>query len=128
VDTILTAAQVIALLSLAGLAIYAIVVLTKVHGILGDLRSDINKISLRIVPVLDNLEAITSKVRTLAESLDDQITIVRDAVESIRTISENVLDFERRIRETVEEPVLEVAGVLASIVRTIAAFIRRFRG
>lgn len=121
-------AQILVLLSLACVAIYFVSVLMKARGILGSVENDIREVSIRAIPVLENLEVITAKLRSITENFDDQMVIVRDSVQSIRTITDNIVDFERRVQEQIEAPVLEVAGVVGSIVRTLSALISRFRG
>jgi uncharacterized protein YoxC len=121
-------AQILVLLSLAGVAIYFVAVLVKARGILGSIESDIREVSVRAIPVLENLEVITTKLRSITENIDDQMLIVKDSVQSIRTITDNIVDFERRVQEQIEAPVLEIAGVVGSIVRTLSALIRRIRG
>jgi hypothetical protein len=128
VELALMIAQILVLLSLAGVAIYFVLVLMKARGILGSIENDIREVSTRAIPVLENLEVITAKLRSITENFDDQMTIVRDSVQSIRTITDNIVDFERRVQEQIEAPVLEVAGVVGSIVRTLSALISRFRG
>jgi hypothetical protein len=109
-------------------AIYFVAVLVKARGILGSIESDIREVSVRAIPVLENLEVITTKLRSITENIDDQMLIVKDSVQSIRTITDNIVDFERRVQEQIEAPVLEIAGVVGSIVRTLSALIRRIRG
>lgn len=121
-------AQILVLLSLACVAIYFVSVLMKARGILGSVENDIREVSIRAIPVLENLEVITAKLRSITENFDDQMVIVRDSVQSIRTITDNIVDFERRVQEQIEAPVLEVAGVVGSIVRTLSALISRLRG
>ena len=121
-------AQIILVLSLTALALYLVVVLTKVKSVLGRIETDIRDISVRVIPVLDNMEVITSKLRTIMANVDDQMIIVKSSVQSIKEVADNILDFERRVQETIETPVLEVAGVVGSIVRGISAFINRLRG
>lgn len=121
-------AQILVLLSLACVAVYFVSVLMKARGILGSVENDIREVSIRAIPVLENLEVITAKLRSITENFDDQMVIVRDSVQSIRTITDNIVDFERRVQEQIEAPVLEVAGVVGSVVRTLSALISRFRG
>jgi hypothetical protein len=128
VELALMIAQILVLLSLAGVAIYFVIVLMKARGILGSIENDIREVSTRAIPVLENLEVITAKLRSITENFDDQMVIVRDSVQSIRTVTDNIVDFERRVQEQIEAPVLEVAGVIGSIVRTLSALNSRFRG
>jgi uncharacterized protein YoxC len=128
VEIVVNIAQVIVLLSLSGVAIYFVMVLVKAKSILGSIETDIKEINVRIIPVLDNLEVITSKLRSIMENVDDQISIVRTSVESIKTITDNVIEFERRVQDQIEGPILEVAGVIGSVVRTVASIINHLRG
>jgi hypothetical protein len=74
------------------------------------------------------MEVITSKLRSITANFDDQMTIVTNSVQSIKEIADSIVEFERRVQDRIEAPVLEVAGMLGSVVRGIAAFINRLRG
>jgi uncharacterized protein YoxC len=121
-------ALIILVLSLAALAMYLVVVLTKVKTLLTQIESDVKEVSSRVIPVLENMEVITSKLRSITANFDDQMTIVRNSVQSIKEIADSIVEFERRVQDRIEAPVLEVAGILGSVVRGIAAFINRLRG
>lgn len=127
-NTLLMVAQIILVLSLTALAVYLVVVLTKVKSMLGQIENDVKEVSVRVIPVLENMEVITSKLRSITANVDDQMSIVRSSVQSLKEIADNVLEFERQVQERVEAPVLEVAGILGSVVRGVAAFINRLRG
>lgn len=121
-------AQIILVLSLAGLAVYLVIVLAKVKTLLVQIESDVRNVSARVIPVLENMEVITSKLRSITANFDDQMTIVKSSVQSIKEIADSIVEFERRVQDRIEAPVLEVAGILGSVVRGIAAFINRLRG
>lgn len=121
-------AQIILVVSLAGLAIYLVIVLAKVKTLLVQIESDVKNVSARVIPVLENMEVITSKLRSITANFDDQMTIVKSSVQSIKEIADSIVEFERRVQDRIEAPVLEVAGILGSVVRGIAAFINRLRG
>ena len=127
-NNLLMFAQIILVLSLAALAIYLVVVLTKVKTLLTQIESDVRQVSARVVPVLENMEVITSKLRSITANFDDQMTIVKSSVRSLKEIADSIVEFERRVQDRIEAPVLEVAGILGSVVRGIAAFINRLRG
>jgi uncharacterized protein YoxC len=121
-------AQIILVFSLAGLAIYLVIVLAKVKTLLVQIESDVKNVTARVIPVLENMEVITSKLRSITANFDDQMTIVTSSVQSIKEIADSIVEFERRVQDRIEAPVLEVAGILGSVVRGIAAFINRLRG
>jgi len=58
------------------------------------------------------MEVITSKLRSITANFDDQMTIVKSSVQSIKEIADNIVDFQRRVQERIEAPVLEVAGIV----------------
>jgi len=128
VNTLLMIYQIILVLALTALALYLVVVLTKVKSMLGQIENDVKEVSTRLIPVLENMEVITSKLRSITANVDDQITIVKSSVQSIKEIADRIVEFERQVQERVEAPVLEVAGIVGSVVRGIAAFINRLRG
>lgn len=127
-NTLLMISQIILVLALTALALYLVVVLTKVKSMLGQIENDVKEVSTRLIPVLENMEVITSKLRSITANVDDQITIVKSSVQSIKEIADRIVEFERQVQERVEAPVLEVAGIVGSVVRGIAAFINRLRG
>ncbi len=127
-NNLLMFGQIILVLSLAGLAIYLVIVLAKVKTLLIQIESDVKNVSARVIPVLENMEVITSKLRSITANFDDQMTIVKSSVQSIKEIADSIVEFERRVQDRIEAPVLEVAGILGSVVRGIAAFINRLRG
>lgn len=127
-NNLLLFAQIILVFSLAGLAIYLVIVLAKVKTLLVQIESDVKNVSARVIPVLENMEVITSKLRSITANFDDQMTIVTNSVQSIKEIADSIVEFERRVQDRIEAPVLEVAGMLGSVVRGIAAFINRLRG
>jgi phage-related minor tail protein len=120
VETVLTLAEVVALVCVSALCVYLIVVLTN-------LKRDFSEISQRSKPVLDNLAYITDKLKSAAGKIDDQVDIVKGSLNSLRSVAENVLLFEERVQRQLEEPIFQVASVIGAIVTSIAAFIDRFR-
>jgi uncharacterized protein YoxC len=120
--------QVIVLLCLAGLVVFAVVVLVKVKDVLTHLEDNVKEVSVHAIPVLENLDAITSKLRSITENINDQVTIVKESAQAIKSITDSIVSFERKVQEQIEPPVLEVAGVVAGFVRLLAGLIKRVRG
>lgn len=120
-------AQVIALLSVSALCIYLIFVLIRVREVLSNLEKDVKDVTTRAVPILENMEYITTRVRGIADSLDDQIGTVREAIASAKSIAESVVAFERRVQDRVEGPILESLAFAAAILKGFRAFADRFR-
>jgi len=126
-ESVLVIAQIIALLCLSALCVYLIVVLIRLRDVLSGFEKDMKELTARAIPVLDNMEYITGRVRGITDSIDDQLTSVRESLASVRNIAENVMAFERRVQERVEGPILEGVAVIAGVFKGLRAMVERFR-
>jgi uncharacterized protein YoxC len=127
VETLLVVAQILALLCLSALCIYLITVLLRVRTILDGIERDFKEITTRTVPVLENLEFITSRVKSITESVDDQVMIVRESITSMREIADNIVSLERKVQGRIEGPVLDTVGFLAAVLKGVRTFVDRVR-
>ena len=126
-DVFLTIAKILALLSVAGLCVYLIIVLTRVKQILGDLEKDVKELSTRALPILDNTEYITSRLKGIAETIDEQVLTVRDSIASVRQIADNVVELEKRVQERMEGPILDSLSFVAALIKGVRTFVERVR-
>lgn len=122
-----TFVQVLSNLALIILCVYLVVVLVRVRSILQVLEKDVKELSARTGPILDNLEVITDKVRNVTENIDDQVTLVKESIHSVKEIADNVVSFERRVQEKFEEPVLETIGTIAAVIKGVRTFFVKLR-
>jgi uncharacterized protein YoxC len=124
---ILIITQVVALLCLSALSIYVIVVLLRVRDILSNVEKDFKEMTTRAIPILENLEFITARVKGITENIDDQVTSVRESIGVIRQMAMNVVELERKVQERIEGPVLEGVAVAAAVVKGVRTFLERIR-
>ena len=124
---ILIITQVVALLCLSALSIYVIVVLLRVRDILTNVEKDFKEMTTRAIPILENLEFITSRVKGITENIDDQVVSVKESLGTIRQMAMNVVELERKVQERIEGPVLESVAVAAAIVKGVRTFLDRVR-
>jgi uncharacterized protein YoxC len=119
--------EIVTLGAVSALAVYLIVVLVRVRSILLIVEDDLKELSARALPALDNIEAITEKVRNIADNVDEQVETLKISIDAMRTIAENIVDFERRVQERVEGPILETIGTIAALIKGVQAFVGRLR-
>jgi uncharacterized protein YoxC len=119
--------EVLANLSVIALCAFLVAFLLRLKGTLLAMEKDVRDLTARAMPILDNVEVITDKVRNIADNIDDQVELVKDSINSIREIANNVVDLERRIQERIEEPVLETVGTIAAVLKGVRAFFVRLR-
>lgn len=126
-ETVLVLAQLVALLCLSALCIFLIMALLKVRATLDNVERDMKEITSRALPVLDNMEFITSRVKSITENIDDQVMIVRESIGSVRDVADNIVALERRVQERIEGPLLDTVGFIAALVKGVRTFVDRVR-
>jgi len=119
--------EIVALAAVSVLCVYLVVVLVRVRRILALLEHETKELSARAIPVMENLEVITDRVKTITDDIDEQIGVVKAAIQSFKVITENIADFERRVQNRIEEPVMETVGTFASIFKGLRTFVARLR-
>ncbi len=124
---LLTIAEILALLCVSALCVYLIVVLARVKETVGHVEKDVKDLAAHALPILENTEYITARLKSVAENVDDQMLTVRESIASIREIADNVVALERKIQERIEGPVLDGVSYLSAIVTGIRTFIQRVR-
>ena len=124
-ETFLLVMQIIALAAVSVLCIYLITVLIRVRSILDIAGRDLKEISAKAIPILENLEVITDKVKIVTETIGEQVESVKHSISSFKEITDNIVTFERRVQQGIEEPVMQTVDTLASIMREIQGFLER---
>ncbi len=120
--------EIIALACVSALCVYLIIVLVRVRTMLAEVERDWKELSLHAIPVLENLEVITEKVKNISESIGDQVDMLKQSLQSIKEVADNILNFERRVQNSIEEPVFETMSVFTGFFKGIRAFVDRLRG
>ncbi len=126
-ETILVISQVVALLCLSAVCVYVIVVLMRVREVLTSIEKDFKELTTRAVPILENMEFITSRVKGIAENIDDQVNAVRESIGSIKQVALNVVDLERKVQDRIEGPILEGVALVAALFKGLRTFVDRVR-
>ena len=116
-ETTLQVVEIVAFTSLSVLCVTLVVVLFRVRRILEFMEKDFKLISAKAMPVLDNLEVITERVKT--------ITALKNMIGSFTEAADNVIAFERKIQDTIEEPLMGAVDTFAAIFKGIQAFLER---
>lgn len=126
-DSLLMVAQLLALISVTALCVYLIMLAVRARDFLASLEKDMKEMTSRAVPVLDHLEVVTSRLKSIAENVDDQVSAVRESIVSVKAIADNIVDLERKVQERVEGPILDAVGYIAAVVKGIRTFAQRVR-
>ncbi len=121
-DTFRSIVEVVALLSASALCIYLIVVLIRLRELLTLIQKDLTEIGAKAKPVLENLQVITESLKSVSAKIDGQIGLVRGSLESVKNAADNIVAFEQRIQDSLEEPVLRLSTMIAAFVNRVASY------
>ena len=126
-ESVLVIAQILALLCLSALCIYLIVVLLRVRDILSAVEKDFKEMTSRALPILENMEYITARVKSITENIDEQVMIVRESISSVKEIADSVVALERKVQDRIEGPILDAVAFAASVFNGVRTFLDRIR-
>jgi len=120
-------AIIIGLLAFAVLCIYLIFTVSKIRDLVIKLQEDISELNRNAIPLVENLKIISHKVKNISENVDDQITILKSSVESIRDMTDNIVSFEKKVQYEVEGPVMEAVSFVSALVKAVRAFVAKMK-
>jgi uncharacterized protein YoxC len=126
-EVALTVAKVLALLAVAALCVYIIVLLAQVKQSITMIEGTVKDVSTHVIPVLDNVEFLTAKVSSITETVEEQMGIVKESVGTLKSVTDNIAQFERDIQSRVEGPIRETASVVRAVSKGVKTFFERVR-
>lgn len=126
-ETALLIAQLLALVAVTVVCVFLIVVLIRVKETLSNLERDIRAVTERTMPVLENMDYITARVKNISDNIDDQVMMVRESMGSIREVADNVVALERKIQSRLEGPILDTIALVAALFKGVRTFAERLR-
>lgn len=126
-NTFVVIVEILALLCLSAVCIYLILVLVRLKDVLSGMERDLKEVTSRVLPVLENMEFITARVKSITENIDDQVMMIRDSIGSVREIADNIVAIERKMQERIEGPILDSVAFVAALLKGVRTFFDRVR-
>lgn len=126
-ESVLVITQILLFLCLSALCVYLIVVLLRVRDILSNVEKDLKEMTSRAIPILENMEYITSRVKSITENIDEQVMTVRESISSVKVIADNIVALERKVQDRIEGPILDTVAFVASVFNGVRTFFDRIR-
>lgn len=114
--------ELVALISASALCIYLIVVLVRVREILAILQKDLSEIGAKAKPVLENMLVVTDKLKSISTQVDDHVGMVKGSLESVKQAADNIVAFEQRVQDSLEEPLMRLTSVVGGFLAKITAW------
>ncbi|TAK51139.1 MAG: DUF948 domain-containing protein [Bacteroidetes bacterium] len=126
-ESLLVVMQIIALACVSILSVYLIVTIVRIKDILNQIEHSIKEISSKAIPVFENLEVITTRVKNVTSQMEEQFEMVGQTISSIKGIADNVVDFQERLQAKIQQPIYEALDILSAMVRGIRGIVDRVR-
>ena len=125
-ETLIQLTEILALSSASALCIYLIVVLIRFNALLQVLQREFIELNKNLKPILENVNAITDKLRLIAIKVDEQVNMVQGVFVAFKRITDNVTRFEERFQQLLEEPLMRVSALFGNVIsRVVSMFGRR---
>jgi uncharacterized protein YoxC len=128
VENFLTIAQIVVLVLLSGVAIYAIIVLMRLRDLFETVDTNLKLVAHKAIPTLENLEAITRKIRMIVDNFDEQLALLNSSVETLKSVADNIAAFEQRVQDAIESPIMEIMNTIGGVIRGFTSFFNRAIG
>jgi hypothetical protein len=125
VETLINIGKVLALFSAAALCAYLIYVLSRINGMLLLFQRDFSEITRNLKPILENLNTVADKLKSITSKVDEQVILFKSSLESFKALADNVVSFENRVQESLEEPIIRVTSLIGAFVGRILSFFGR---
>ena len=97
----------------------------RFNALLQVLQRELVDLNKNLKPILENLNAITDKVRLIAIKVDEQVNMVQGVFVAFKRITENVTRFEERFQQVLEEPLLRVSALFSNVINRIVSMFGR---
>ncbi len=120
-DTALVVVLVLCVVAFAGL----VLVLYRVLVALADLRSDLEVIETRLIPMVDELRDATRESRDIIDAARGDLKRFDKVLGSAEAVAEAVADTSRVARTVLSVPVIKVAAAATGTKRAFSVLRRR---
>lgn len=124
-ETLINIGKVLALFSAAALCVYLIYVLSRLNGVLLLFQRDFSEITRNLKPILENLNIVADRLKSITAKVDEQVVLFKASLESFKALADNVVNFEVRVQERLEEPIIRVTSLIGAFVSRILSFFGR---
>jgi predicted PurR-regulated permease PerM len=126
VETLSEILKLVLYCSASAVCIYLIVVLVRFKVFLQVLQIELIDLNRNLKPILENLNAVTNKLRLITTKVEDQIDIIHGVFLAFRRITENITRLEEHFQQRLEEPLMRVGALFGNIInRVVSLFMRR---
>ena len=121
--TLIDVLTAVVLILVSALIVFLIVYLGKITRSIQDLQKNIGELTDRLEPLVASLADLTLKFSDLSDQAKRQLEATKGIVFSVRDRVEKILEFEEKIRDGIEGPVMGVINQFKAISNGVSTFL-----
>jgi len=125
-ETIMTFSVAVIALCMVVIMVAAAAALWRVRRAATKAEELLEAIKLQIAPVIHDVTLISADVRKTVQRIESASEKVEDGAHALLDAAQDVKDFETRLRERIEEPIVEITAFISGMLRGAQAFWRTF--
>lgn len=91
------------------------------------LNDEFTNFKVKVDPLIEDSKQLVRRLNAISEKVEGNIDAVRETVEKMRGVIDDVIDFKKRIQEKIEPPLRETINFYASIVKGAKVFFEKLR-
>jgi uncharacterized protein YoxC len=125
-DMIMTVSVAVIALCMVAAMVAAVAALLRVRRTAIKAEELLEAVKLQIAPVLHDVTLISADVRKVVQHVENASEKIEEGAHALLDVAQDVKDFEKRLRERIEEPVIEITSFISGMLRGARAFGRTF--
>lgn len=126
-EILLILVQILFFLCFSILAIYLITAINKVLKSIKNIENDISTLTQKTLPVIENASNTMRRINDLSAGIMNEIGGLLNSIHSLKKITDDIIEFETKIKNKIEEPVLDSISFFTGIVKGIKAFVYKLK-
>jgi uncharacterized protein YoxC len=122
VELLLIILQAVLFVVLILFIVYLTFLLKKVVESVKAIETDVNAISEKAKPVLENLESLTGRINNISSTFDEHVVIVKDAAGLVKETFDDLERIKNKVLSTIEVPIDEFVSTKNAIIKGFRVF------
>lgn len=114
-------------ISLLLFVLFAVPSLLQLRRTANSVEQTSNTLNQNLPGILTNINEITTSLTSTTQTVHSQIEGLQNVVEKIQEVADDVVQFERSIRDEMGSPIIETIATITAFVKGIQAFLEAMR-
>jgi uncharacterized protein YoxC len=125
-DMIMTVSVAVIALCMVAVMVAAVAALWRVRRAATKAEELLEAVKLQIAPVIHDVTLISADVRKVVQHIESATDKIENGAHALLDAAQDVKDFEKNLRERIEEPIIEITVFISGLLRGARAFWRTF--